>query len=153
MMMHNLAQPRAIFTLWMALHGKLLTKDRLIRFDMLMDPKCEFCDHMENLNHLFFGCQSFMNIWKEILGWLGIKMNLLERNLEKEWLIKEKRKKGWKRQILKIASAETIYELWRGRNEKIFSHKNMNHSVKDKIIEDIIGRCKINRILNTHVNV
>ncbi|CAL5198003.1 unnamed protein product [Lathyrus oleraceus] len=109
-MMHNLARPRDLFTLWMALHGKLPTKDRLIRFGMHMDPECEFYDQMENLSHLFFGCQPFMNVWKEILGWLGNR-SPLEWNLEKGWLIKETRKKGWNRLILKIASAEAIYEF------------------------------------------
>lgn len=50
----------------------------------------------------------------------------------------EARKKSWRRQILKIACAETIYELWKERNEKIFSQIYLALNVDDKIIDIII---------------
>ena len=36
----NYARPRARFTLWMALHGKLPTKDRLHKFGIIADGNC-----------------------------------------------------------------------------------------------------------------
>lgn len=42
------------------------TKDRLVRFDIITDRNCSFCDEEESMEHLFFNCKITPTIWKEI---------------------------------------------------------------------------------------
>lgn len=60
-------------------------------------------------------------------------------------------KKGCHRQILKITLAETIYEMWRNINEIIFSQKNLDPSLKDVIIHNVIARRRLHRKFSFHV--
>ncbi|XP_059302025.1 uncharacterized protein LOC132053954 [Lycium ferocissimum] len=39
---YNVAEPKHVFILWVALHSKLGTKDRLIQWGLTMDEKCVF---------------------------------------------------------------------------------------------------------------
>ena len=52
----NLARPRAKFVFWTACHGRLATKVRMMKFGLLSDTKCNFCDHLETIDHLLFEC-------------------------------------------------------------------------------------------------
>jgi hypothetical protein len=70
-MYRNVARPRAIFTFWMACHGRLPTKNRLCKFGVTTDGKCCFCSQAESLNHLFFGCPSMKVVWYRVLRWMN----------------------------------------------------------------------------------
>lgn len=50
------------------------------------------------------------------------------------------------------AIAETTYDIWRARNDKIFSQKPIHIRLKDSIIHNIVIRSTLNRKLNSHVN-
>ncbi|XP_058747133.1 uncharacterized protein LOC131620133 [Vicia villosa] len=50
----NDARPRAIFTTWMACHGRLATKERLVCFGILNSAECVFCTGVEDIQHLLF---------------------------------------------------------------------------------------------------
>ncbi|CAK8562475.1 unnamed protein product [Lathyrus sativus] len=63
----NNAKPRVNFILWLSFHGRLATKDRLLKYGMLDNSTYCFCTREETLNHLFFECESLKNIWEEIL--------------------------------------------------------------------------------------
>jgi hypothetical protein len=56
------SMPGYNFILWLALMGKLRTRDRL-RF-LQTDPSCVFCrDEEESCNHLFFACHWTSVLW------------------------------------------------------------------------------------------
>jgi hypothetical protein len=120
---NNHARPRATFILWLTLMACLPTKDRLARIGVVTDGVCSFCNHAESLEHIFFECNTTQLIWREILSWVGFIRSPSKWSGEKTWLIQETKKKGWRRQILKIAAAETIYAIWRARNVMIFFSK------------------------------
>ncbi|XP_059301881.1 uncharacterized protein LOC132053793 [Lycium ferocissimum] len=68
---HNVAEPKHVFILWVALHGKLRTKDRLIQWGLIMDEKCVFYQVMpETAEHLFFWGNTTKGVWQSILGWM-----------------------------------------------------------------------------------
>jgi hypothetical protein len=113
----NIARPRAIFTFWLACHGRLATKDRLNRFGITVDAKCCFCPIEESLNHLFFGCVGMRNIWCKVLNWLQIDHVPLEWGDELCWITKHSKGKGWRAKLLKSAAAEVVYTLWNYRND------------------------------------
>ncbi|KAL6507826.1 hypothetical protein OROGR_024021 [Orobanche gracilis] len=47
-LLNNKATPRAKFSLWMALGGRLVTKDRMMCFDNTIDPLCRYCTQEHN---------------------------------------------------------------------------------------------------------
>jgi hypothetical protein len=140
LMYGNIARPRAIFTLWMACHGRLATKDRLNRFGVTIDDKCCFCPKEESLNHLFFGCIGLRNIWWKVLNWLQIDHVPLEWGEELGWLIRHSKGKGWKAQLLKSAAAEAVYTLWNYRNDTCFGNRTHNTNIDEVIVNTIVYR-------------
>ncbi|KAK2413113.1 hypothetical protein QL285_035856 [Trifolium repens] len=139
-MYQNIARPRAIFILWMACHGRLATKDRLRKFGVNLDVKCCFCNQEETLNHLFFSCNVMRYVWQKVLQWLHVDHTPLEWTDELIWLTRQSKKKGWKAQLLKVAAAETIYMLWKYRNDICFDNQVHNTKIEENIINTIVYR-------------
>jgi hypothetical protein len=139
-MYQNIARPRAIFILWMACHGRLATKDRLKKFGVNLDVKCCFCNQEETLNHLFFSCNVMRYVWQKVLQWLHVDHTPLEWTDELIWLTRQSKKKGWKAQLLKVAAAETIYMLWKYRNDICFDNQVHNTKIEENIINTIVYR-------------
>lgn len=55
LVLNNIATPGTKFILWLALWGRLATKDRLLQFDVRVDPVCVSCEQChESMDHLFF---------------------------------------------------------------------------------------------------
>ncbi|KHN42750.1 hypothetical protein glysoja_030233, partial [Glycine soja] len=102
--------------LWQACHGRLPTKDRLLRFGMLGDKICCFCEGPESHDHLFFGCSVLGDVWKQVLEWIQVKHHPQEWNEELKWIIRHGKGKGHKASILKLAVTETVYGIWKYRN-------------------------------------
>lgn len=107
-MFMNYARLRSIFTLWIALMGRLPTRDRLHKLGMNVEQKCCFCECEESINHLFFFCRETYLACRAVLHWLGISRQPMSWNDGVEWVVAKSKKKGHKNQILKIALAETV---------------------------------------------
>ncbi|XP_058752915.1 uncharacterized protein LOC131626112 [Vicia villosa] len=149
----NRASPRANFILWLTSLGRLSTKDRLVRFGLIQDTKCCFCQQMETMQHLFFACDYSSKIWEEMLQWNGYKRTATTWDKEKLWLIKEIAKKGWRREILRIILAETIYHIWYERNEVLFKHTRPSMNISRRIKDRVMNRSLLYRKLIPHVSV
>ncbi|XP_058749285.1 uncharacterized protein LOC131622277 [Vicia villosa] len=148
----NRARPRAKFILWLALWGRLGTKDRLEKIGIIHDKYCCFCLQYESLNHLFFDCAFTGFIWHRMLAWNGYTRHDADWDKEKRWLIEELAKKGWRREILRINLAETVYHIWQERNGIIFKNKSPNLDVIRRITESVIGRSILAKKLKIHIN-
>jgi len=67
--------PRCNFILWLAMLGKLRTRDRL-RF-IHTDTFCTFCRQAEeSYEHLFFGCTWTSSLWNKAKVWLKINRRM-----------------------------------------------------------------------------
>jgi hypothetical protein len=90
------SMPRHNFILWLAVLGKLRTKDRLRFFQI--DTSCVLCGQMEESHsHLFFTCSWTACFWLQIKLWLRINRRMMTltsairglhsrgNNLEAEW--------------------------------------------------------------------
>ncbi|CAI8584308.1 unnamed protein product [Vicia faba] len=108
---NNFARPHAKFTLWMACHNNLATKERLHRFSLIDNDICCFCSEQESLSHLFFKCSSLASVWRYVLQWIHCDHQPQRWNEEINWVIKCSKEKGHKVIILKAAFTETVYEL------------------------------------------
>lgn len=94
---------------------------------MATDSGCCFCDYDELVSHLFFECMKINNIWKEIPDCLNITRCPM----------------GLTKVTVKNCFYGNIYEIWKARNQMIFSQKNMKHRIKDVIIQNIKVRCNM----------
>ncbi|XP_059277759.1 uncharacterized protein LOC132031906 [Lycium ferocissimum] len=67
----NAARPKAKFTLWLLMHGRLLTTDRLHKWGVPVDLSCVFChNHDESREHLFVECIYGQSLWSRLLTWI-----------------------------------------------------------------------------------
>lgn len=55
--------PKMPFTLWLALKNRLLTKERMNRFNINIDLRCVMCNHpIRSNDHLFSSCIHVMEV-------------------------------------------------------------------------------------------
>ncbi|CAK8568609.1 unnamed protein product [Lathyrus sativus] len=145
---YNKERPRAIQCLWQACHGKLATKERLKRFGVIEDNICSLCkSEEETISHLFFSCPRTRHIWVEILKWFNIQHEPQQWDTELIWITNQTKGKGWKADVLKMVTAETVYNIWIYRNSITFGNIVENTNMVEKIIDNVIYRgWKNNRI-------
>lgn len=59
-------------------------------------------------------------MWKHVLDWTQIHHAPLGLDCEREWLSQNCKGKSWRANILKCAATESIYVIWRLRNDRVF---------------------------------
>lgn len=60
--------PRHDFIVWMDILNRLARKIKLVKWRLVSDDKCRFCNvHEETVEHLFFDCNFSNRVWKEVL--------------------------------------------------------------------------------------
>ncbi|GKA99346.1 RNA-directed DNA polymerase, eukaryota, reverse transcriptase zinc-binding domain protein [Tanacetum coccineum] len=77
--------PRQAFILWLAIHGRLMTQDRIMKWNQGVDLKFSFCKNYEDSHHhLFFQCLEVAKIWDvlKIKGNLHSTPGTLDRVVE-----------------------------------------------------------------------
>ncbi|RZC05429.1 Transcription factor E2FC isoform B [Glycine soja] len=116
----NLARPCAKFVFWTVCHDRLATKVRMMKFGLLSDTKCNFCDHLETIDHLLFEYAEMKDVWIQILEWQKINHQPKKWIEELSWAMAQGKGKGHRATLLKTALTETVYELWKYRNEVSF---------------------------------
>ena len=111
------SMPRYNFILWLAVLGKLRTKDRL-QF-MTPDPVCLLCSQeIETHRHLFFACSWSAQLWNIIKSWLWINRRMMSlisalRGLNTGGQSMESR-------LRRISLGITVYIIWEERNNRVF---------------------------------
>ncbi|XP_058727119.1 uncharacterized protein LOC131598546 [Vicia villosa] len=136
----NAARPQARFLTWLLCHGKLATKDRLHRFNMITNTMCSICQETEeSIPHLFFDCKENAAVWTQVLNWLGRSHQPLPWAEELSWLTREVTRKGWRACLLKIAFTETVYGIWSRRNSIVFKHST-NRDIIQSVLDNIVYR-------------
>lgn len=66
------------------------------------------------------------------------------------WITKCSNEKGWKNKLLKVAAAESIYEIWRYINEKNQRWSN-NTNIEEKVMEIVVYRGRIYPKIRNHL--
>lgn len=131
--------PKCLFIHFLALHEKLYTRDRLIKWGMQVIPECPQCDtNLESIDHLFFQCPASKGIWSKLLNWLGILWPTWLWTEEVQWCVIWKKSKGNMATIYIITLAAVVYEIWLDRNHKIF---NQQRKPEDYIVKKITQKC------------
>ena len=119
---------RHAFIVWLVIHDRLATQDKLLKWDFINSMSCVLCQaNVEDRNHMFFSCQFTAGIWMRILRLFGNSRML--RNWENEflWVVGTKGK-SLSYITKRIVWGATIYHLLRQRNSRI--HENVYSSVE-----------------------
>jgi hypothetical protein len=67
------APPRCKFFIWLVVHNRVWTADRLARRNLPHPESCPLCDQVdETINHLLVGCVFARQVWSLILQQLGL---------------------------------------------------------------------------------
>ncbi|KAJ6840114.1 uncharacterized protein M6B38_312750 [Iris pallida] len=105
------------------LRGRLMTRDRLLRFGMqIPDAKCVLCNvEDESMGHLFFVCPVTWHIWTEqcaqLRGGVGVDRDI--RSIL-SWIRDHRgRDPGWARRV-RVRLAASVWHIWKERNRRIF---------------------------------
>ncbi|KAH0738742.1 hypothetical protein KY290_037447 [Solanum tuberosum] len=78
---NNLGAPRWIFILRLAVLNKFYTRDRLLKWGMVVNPSCPLCSMADESHlHLFFACTVSAQIWQKTINWLGISRSRATAN-------------------------------------------------------------------------
>jgi hypothetical protein len=73
------AIPKQAFLLWLTLHNRLTTGDRLLSWGFNGDTRCVFCRNCtESRDHLFFLCSFSARIWKECMKRCNVPIGTLQ---------------------------------------------------------------------------
>ncbi|KAL3628266.1 hypothetical protein CASFOL_027312 [Castilleja foliolosa] len=122
---NNFITPKHAFCLWLAIKGKLLTKDRLSFLSI--DKHCVLCNRVdESATHLFFSCPFSMRVWECIRDWLGISRSMTTLASALKWIKKEARGTSTLSKAKRIALASTVYHIWNARNRMCFEDEVPN---------------------------
>ncbi|XP_019244491.1 PREDICTED: uncharacterized protein LOC109224365 [Nicotiana attenuata] len=130
--------PRHQFILWMALHRRLATVDRLIKWGIPVPAECALCmtDEEETHDHLFFECSYSKFIWKQILRLFGIDRQVGRWQEEIEWMATKTKSRNTKWKILGNTSAAIVYHTWMERNLRRFQQTRKES--RDRVREIVL---------------
>lgn len=129
--------PRHAFILWLLIHEKLPTRDRIIRWYPNKSMSCSLCGEVNDSHeHLFFKCKYSKEVWKRarqdckihclIDSWKKVLEELiLMPNKQSIWII-----------VKKIVFATNVYFLWQERNLRLFQNCKRDWDTIWKAIQD-----------------
>ncbi|KAK6784384.1 hypothetical protein RDI58_017839 [Solanum bulbocastanum] len=108
----NIGAPKWIFILYLAVKGRLATKDRLAKWGIIHSQTCPLCQQAnEELDHIFFRCTYAAEVWNNILNWQGIRRKSMNWTAEIQWVIKFMKGKSSTTLVYRMAMASTVYRL------------------------------------------
>ena len=111
--------PRHNLVLWLAIIGKLKTKDRL----SFLDPNttCVLCSQGEDSHgHLFFACTWASSIWTKIRSWLRITRRMSTLNSALRGL--KSCRNGLESRMRRVSLAIVVYLIWQERNKRVIDN-------------------------------
>lgn len=124
--------PKHSFIVWLLLKGRMLTRDRLRSWGLVVPVECLLCGHAaETTLHLYFDCPFSSAVWRVMLS--NLRLPFPTRLAEiVQWLISTPMHKKIKI-ILKLVFQAAVYFIWRERNSRLHSgpHKPPSLIVKE----------------------
>lgn len=140
----SFSTPKYSFMVWLAIHNRLSTGDRMLLWGNIINPGCILCQHqLETREDLFFDCRYSNEIWfnltRKIIPsrassrWQDISTLLTDNSLPKLELY-----------LLRYSFQVTLYSVWRERNNRRHSTPPTPASSMIKFIErQIRNQCLI----------
>ncbi|KAG7568298.1 Reverse transcriptase domain [Arabidopsis thaliana x Arabidopsis arenosa] len=137
------AVPRYSFITWLAIQGRLPTKDRLRSWGLNVTAECVLCsDGIETHAHLFFDCAFSVSIWEAFAAriWSSPPSGLLSISA---WILQARtlpQSQSQASTIIKLILQAACYHIWCERNARIFTNISSTSSATraslDRAIRD-----------------
>ncbi|XP_020253802.1 uncharacterized protein LOC109830852 [Asparagus officinalis] len=124
--------PKHSFISWLAIHSRLLTKDRLCHMRILdinqHHRDCVLCtfQQQETCRHLFFDCAYSAELWNNVMVWLKYKWKSCNWDSIIDWYSSNLKGKGFMKRIKRMALTVSIYAIWKERNQRIFQQRTQD---------------------------
>ncbi|XP_050238356.1 uncharacterized protein LOC126687844 [Mercurialis annua] len=136
--------PRHSFITWIALKGRLQTRDKLLRWKIINCNVCPLCNAAaENIPHLFFECSYSKRIWESILVSLNFHRLVLDWRREISFLSRRCKGRSKETKKRKISFCAAVYWIWKARNEAVFNQKIMSTEMVAFRIKEV-ARARLN---------
>ncbi|XP_022003192.1 uncharacterized protein LOC110900615 [Helianthus annuus] len=121
--------PRHGFLMWLVLKGKLLTQDKILKWDISRRKNmnmmcCMLCyQNYDSHPHLFFECKYSAQVWYNIRN--KVNMGDVSSKWQEivDWLLARARSKSARNYIAKILVAAAVYFIWQERNARTFKNQ------------------------------
>ncbi|XP_028068090.1 uncharacterized protein LOC114270720 [Camellia sinensis] len=131
--------PKVSFIVWVAIHNRLYTGDRLMLFGLAPHSQCPYClDPGESHSHLFFKCKFANRVWGAIEGKCNIKWLDLDWPDIVTYATKETKGNSLRANILSNAFLCSIYHIWIERNNRVFNKEFKPEEVITKSIIQMV---------------
>lgn len=131
---YNVAPPNYVFILWLVMKGGLSTSDQLQKYGIQVNLNCCLCERgIENVDHLFFGCQFAAEIWNKLANWCGVKRKAKVWRLEQGYLLTQCKAQTGSQKLYRLLVTVVVNLVWRERNRRIFQEvkQEVEHVVKE----------------------
>lgn len=139
------AVPRFSFITWLAMRGRLPTKDRLRGWGLNVTADCVLCSAgLETHDHLFFNCAFSATLWGAFASriWPSPPMGLHSIS---SWILQGRSQPHSQASvIIKLIMQVTCYLIWRERNARIFT----NTSTTASALQAAVDRSLRDRLLS-----
>ncbi|XP_010684440.1 uncharacterized protein LOC104898999 [Beta vulgaris subsp. vulgaris] len=116
--------PKHSLIAWMAMKGKLKTRDKMLKIGISREDTCALCEQdTEDGQHLFFRCPFSKRVCHGIMQWLG-KQSSATECLYTHWKKWGSYYRSKRRQKIGYAALTSVVnEVWRARNNAIWNLK------------------------------
>lgn len=113
--------PRYAFITWLALHNRLSTRSRQVKFNTSIPVSCLFCDIAETRDHLYFACPYTSRVWSDVITRVG-KAGFIPNDwaLLVPWAEHALQRSTSINILSKIALQACIYFIWLERNSRVY---------------------------------
>jgi mannosylglycoprotein endo-beta-mannosidase len=114
---------------WQVLHNRIPTKDNLVRRGIFRGDSpgnCVVCSgSLESVTHLFLHCDFAFSIWLDIFRWLDVSVIMPgSLSIMFEYFIGLAKSKKARKGFMLVWHT-TLWQIWRSRDDVIFSNKLM----------------------------
>ena len=135
----NIAPPRVEFMVWLALLGKLNTREMLMRKGIISQEAnvCTFClSQSEDIDHILLRCMLSRNIWNCLATDLGITLQASQNfRMFYDWWMSRKITNKLRRKLHILTFFTITWSLWSKRNLMIFQNQEFEHEALVNIIK------------------
>ena len=131
--------PKHSFILWLAIHERLSTQDKLKAWGVQIANRCNLClCDCEDLQHIFFQCSFSNEVWIKAKQLAEIKSSSTQwANIVNE-MAGDEVISSIGSVIKRLVFAASVYQLWNERNNRIFKDKKQTcEEVFCKIVETV----------------
>ncbi|GAA0161622.1 hypothetical protein LIER_43573 [Lithospermum erythrorhizon] len=109
-----------------------------MKWGIIQDDTCLFCNEHETLQHLFFNCKVVAEVWSKLLMYLHEYHQAKGWEEEARWLVGKGTCKSFKRKLRRLCMTTAIYHIWAARNKRHFEAVEQNcNSIVSRCVADI----------------